>query len=387
MAAMSLNLNAQNLADIHAWAYQLENMNISEIANNSTFQMIVMDYSSDGSNDGKFSPQQIARIKNSGKTVIAYISIGEAEDYRWYWKDSWKIHPPAWLGPENPNWEGNYKVRFWDPGWQNIVFTTIDTILVQGFDGIYCDIIDAYEYWMEENPQQSMADSLMIQFLLDIRHHISQKTDRPFYVLPQNGERIIEEKHVSDHLREAFWKAIDGIGVEDVFCPGDKDENNAFQPDEERLAVLKKFLIHHKPVFSVEYLTDDSIIQQYLSAVGENHFIPYISTRPLNRLFSGISMAVHSSAQDFPNDFHLYPNYPNPFNPVTTFDFSISTPSRVSLQIFNSLGQIVFQKKWLLLSVGRHRFHWQADHLPGGIYICRLRAGAYTKSQKAILLK
>ena len=382
-----LNLNAQYLESIHSWAYQLENASPAEIAANSTFQMMVMDYSSDGTEDGRFSADQIARIKNSGKTTIAYISIGEAEDYRWYWKNSWKTNPPGWLGPENPNWEGNYKVRFWDPAWQKIVFTTIDTILSQGFDGIYCDIIDAYYYWREENPQQPMADSLMVQFLIDIRNHISQKTDRSFYILPQNGEMIIKEDHVSDLLRDAFWKTIDGIGVEDVFCPGDKDEDNAFQPDAERLSVLKKFLAHKKSVFSVEYLTEPPIIQQYLSAAGTNHFVPYVSTRPLNRLYNGISTRIQKKSGALPNLFHLYPNYPNPFNPATTIDFSISTPSRVSLQIFNSLGQIVLQKKWPMLSSGRHRFYWRADQLPGGVYMCRLRAGTRAKTQKAVLLK
>ncbi len=52
--------------------------------------------------------------------------------------------------PENPNWPGNYKVRYWDPEWQAIIFEYEDKILNAGFDGVYLNIIDAFEYW-EDN--------------------------------------------------------------------------------------------------------------------------------------------------------------------------------------------------------------------------------------------
>jgi len=96
------------------------------------------------------------KTKNNGgsRLVVAYMSIGEAEQYRYYWEDRWISNPPSWLGEENPNWEGNYKVRYWEVGWQNIIFGTtnsyLNKIIDAGFDGVYLDIIDAFEYW-EEN--------------------------------------------------------------------------------------------------------------------------------------------------------------------------------------------------------------------------------------------
>ncbi|NOZ08074.1 MAG: hypothetical protein GXO91_04240 [FCB group bacterium] len=137
------------LAGADTWAYQLQNIDIQTVADNESFEMIVMDYSADGSDEQKFSAGDIATIKNSGKLAIAYISIGEAEDYRFYWQEDWLTAPPEWLGEENPDWPGNYKVKYWYPDWQNIIFTYIDTIYTQGFDGLYMDLIDAYWYWME----------------------------------------------------------------------------------------------------------------------------------------------------------------------------------------------------------------------------------------------
>jgi cysteinyl-tRNA synthetase len=90
--------------------------------------------------------------ENGGeRLVIAYMSIGEAEDYRFYWESDWKNDKPSWLEKENPDWEGNYKVRYWDPAWQNIIFGSVDSyldrIISAGFDGVYLDIIDAFEYF------------------------------------------------------------------------------------------------------------------------------------------------------------------------------------------------------------------------------------------------
>jgi cysteinyl-tRNA synthetase len=79
------------------------------------------------------------------------MSVGEAEDYRYYWRSEWKKDPPGWLDEENPEWEGNYKVHYWDTEWHSILYRSegayIDRILDAGFDGVYLDLIDAYEYY------------------------------------------------------------------------------------------------------------------------------------------------------------------------------------------------------------------------------------------------
>jgi cysteinyl-tRNA synthetase len=99
------------------------------------------------------SDVEAMRSKANGgrRLVICYMSIGEAEDYRWYWHPSWYASPPEWLGPENPSWEGNYKVRYWLDDWKRVIYggpsSYLDRILAAGFDGVYLDIIDAFEYW------------------------------------------------------------------------------------------------------------------------------------------------------------------------------------------------------------------------------------------------
>lgn len=95
------------------------------------------------------------KIKHNGgrRLVISYMSIGEAVSYRYYWNKDWlkKDTRPAWLKTLNKRWAGNYKVEYWNPEWQTIIYGNesayLDKILQAGFDGVYLDIIDGYEYF------------------------------------------------------------------------------------------------------------------------------------------------------------------------------------------------------------------------------------------------
>jgi cysteinyl-tRNA synthetase len=105
-------------------------------------------------NERWLSATDVSALKNQPgrmRLVLAYMSIGEAEDYRYYWDSTWTQNPPLWLAGENPDWEGNFKVRYWEKGWQDIIFggdsTYLGKIIAAGFGGVYLDIIDAFEYF------------------------------------------------------------------------------------------------------------------------------------------------------------------------------------------------------------------------------------------------
>src|SRR3954454_11564030 len=104
------------LSQVKSWAFQLQNVDPLEIKQ-SPYDLVVIDYGFDKQNATAF-PREIVdlmRQKPNGgrRLILAYFSIGEAENYRYYWADAWNRAKPDWLGPENPEWPGNYPVQYW----------------------------------------------------------------------------------------------------------------------------------------------------------------------------------------------------------------------------------------------------------------------------------
>ncbi len=161
------------------------------------------------------------------KKIIAYISIGEAEDYRFYWNKY-----AGYLDSENPEWKGNYKVRYWDTVWQKTILSYIAEIIDQGFDGIYLDIVDAYQYyeydkksknWIKNrlNPQTGNSFSKdMIMWISRISEFCRSKRE-DFIIIPQNGSELL--------LYPEYTKLINGIGIEDLFTNGSKNRIRIIQ--------------------------------------------------------------------------------------------------------------------------------------------------------------
>lgn len=119
----------------------------------TNYDLIIMDlFFKDNNSFTSSEIQQLKTKANGGKRlVISYMSIGEAEDYRYYWQSNWNTNHPAWLDTENPDWAGNYKVKYWNKEWQNIIFGNSDSYVKKitnaKFDGVYLDLIDAFEYY------------------------------------------------------------------------------------------------------------------------------------------------------------------------------------------------------------------------------------------------
>jgi hypothetical protein len=85
--------------------------------------------------------------------------------------------------------------------------------------------------------------------------------------------------------------------------------------------------------------------------------------------------------------YMLSQNYPNPFNPVTSICYGLPKAAHVELAIYNLLGQQLATLVNEEQHAGYHQVDFNAQDLPGGMYIYQMKAGAFTRSMRMLLLK
>lgn len=86
------------------------------------------------------------------RLVLAYVDIGAAASYKYYWKDNWREGSPSWIRePFNDN-PDKYRVRYWLQPWQDIIFGNSNSyiygLIAQGFDGAIIEGLDSYKFFI-----------------------------------------------------------------------------------------------------------------------------------------------------------------------------------------------------------------------------------------------
>ncbi|MCI0514228.1 T9SS type A sorting domain-containing protein [candidate division KSB1 bacterium] len=80
-------------------------------------------------------------------------------------------------------------------------------------------------------------------------------------------------------------------------------------------------------------------------------------------------------------------NYPNPFNPSTTIEFSLPTSNHVVLKVYDVLGKEILTLVDETLAAGQHQVHFDARHLASGVYFYKIQAGDFTRMKKMVLMQ
>ena len=271
---------AASLAAAKSWGYQLQRVKPDVLAA-IPYDLFVIDYSRDGTDKKALTAEEVARLKvkpdGGRRIVLAYLSIGEAETYRYYWQPDWTTAAlaPPWLADSNKRYRTNVLARYWLDGWQGIVFrgenNYLDRILRAGFDGIYLDRVDVYQEFEQENPA---AGEQMIAFVKAIAAH-ARSRQPGFLVVPQNAEELLEEAD--------YRAVIDGIAKEDLlFGEGRSKHPNKPQQIETHVRHLKQMTRERKPVFVVEYLDKPEDIASARKRIEGFGFVPHFAKRGLD---------------------------------------------------------------------------------------------------------
>ena len=310
------------LSHVRYWAYQIQDISSAgavEALANSHYDMLVLEPTrTDWSSDDKYfdTKGMVARLKGTygsdgvtPKLVIAYIDIGEAEDWRWYWtwpREAWAGDSPlpaGWpdfiVSADPDGWGGNYPVAYWDKGWKDIVIygqnqgarpdrdynSIIDEVIKDGFDGIYLDWVEGFEcdkvVQRARSEGKDPADE-MIRFIREMRDYAAQRNPN-FIVIQQNASALAVG-------RPELFSTIDAIAQEEVWYEGvaTDDWSDPYGYDipvdpaltGEYILNLGRYLDAGIPVFDCEYA-----LQNSGAAYGKSYakgYIPYCTRRSLS---------------------------------------------------------------------------------------------------------
>ena len=270
-----------------SWGYQLQAPDPARMAS-APHDVLVIDYSRNGQIDGAFSAAEIAQMKarpdGTKRILLAYLSIGEAEEYRFYWKRYygwlWGAFAPSWRAKHNAEWAGNYGVRYWEQSWADIIFdkpgSYVERVIAAGFDGVYLDKVDEFADMEQERPT---AKADMIAFVTKMAARARQLKPG-FFIVPQNGDELL--------IDAGYRTVIDAIGKESLLygeeAEGVESSAAASGPRIERLKLL---VAEGKPVFAVEYLDRAAQISSARVALEALGFVPHFANRALDHMRFG----------------------------------------------------------------------------------------------------
>ena len=118
-----------------------------------------------------------------------------------------------------------------------------------------------------------------------------------------------------------------------------------------------------------------SFINVYADNANNKHF-----NNPTDGIGSGISSIIS-------DDYKLYQNFPNPFNPVTKISYKIDREGYVSLKVYNLVGQVIRVMVDESQEPGKYSVVFDASDFSTGVYLYKLEVNDFTSVKRMTLIK
>lgn len=303
------------MEDVGFWAYQIQGIDDDGAVDRlvaSYYDMVVIEPTRSDRDSLDFDTRgAVNRLHASpganvnSKIVIAYVDIGEAEDWRWYWQDNWTAptetssgNPDFIVSVDPDGWEGNYPVAFWDDRWKDIILydeeSSIQQILDDGFDGIYMDWIEAYEHEpvMDAGESEGLdTQQEMIDFISEIRTYCRAQ-DPDFLLIAQNAldiydgygeyfdiiDAVAQEHILFDGVADTEW-GEEGSGDERIPESGEDGYSTQWFVE-----MLDRYLAEGKTVFVVDYALEAANIAEAYSFADTHGYIGFVTQISLSQL-------------------------------------------------------------------------------------------------------
>ncbi len=225
----------ESVRNAKSWSYQLTGDMASTKRSNADVAVVDPDHAG---NADKYK----SKSKGGKRQVLAYISVGEAEEGRSYMKGS----KQSWNTGRTQGWSGNYAAKYWDEDWKRIVKSRVREALAKGYDGVYLDRVDTYE----KSKAPGGSRQQMVKFVKEVAAEARSKKGNAAVVV-QNAEELLSDK--------SYVAAIDGIAKEDLYHGiNHRGERNSQNNVNSSKSYLKSAKSQGKAVFVVEYLNGET---------------------------------------------------------------------------------------------------------------------------------
>jgi len=255
-----------------AFIDQLQGVNYASLSA-TNFEVGIVD--PDGSG---LTSSQNSSLESSGKTILAYLSVGLANNYRSYWQSSWNQNPPSFILGADSSWPGAYYVKYWDPAWQQIVINEAVALAKAGYSGVDLDVVDAYD-----SSNVAAADGGIAKARTDMANFVeaisaATKAVNPNFKIVQNeGLDLLttDPNNPASPTNAAYLSYIDGVLAESEFYLPNNTKPSWGPTD---LQYLVHAVSAGKTVFSIDYPSSASAQQSYITGAIAQGFVPYAAT-------------------------------------------------------------------------------------------------------------
>ncbi len=285
--------NSNPLKRVKSWMYllqRLDNTKLIAALAKTSYDMLVIEPGIDFKEGAYDAASLVRKLRKkpdgSKRLLLAYIDIGQAEDFRKYWTDKWK--PGILLDADPDGWTGDVGVTFWHPDWKKVWLGKsgmIAKLAALGFDGVYLDWIGIYQEpaaIRAAKKQKLNPASEMVRFIGEIR-----AVKPGFLVVAQNAVELIDIPGYSN--------VIDGLGVEDTWYRGranakwtDKGAGDVkpegSESTSDKIAAYQKFKNRGLPVFTVDYCVSTKNAARVYREARKAKLVPLVTRVSLDRL-------------------------------------------------------------------------------------------------------
>ncbi|HSD13505.1 MAG TPA: endo alpha-1,4 polygalactosaminidase [Flavobacterium sp.] len=215
-----------------------------------------------------FNPSDIKKVKSLNGKVLAYISLGEVNSQSNLFKNLKNIT----LG-KNENWD-SYYLDLKSDSTSQVLFSEIDKMLSDGYDGLFLDNIDNYTSFGPQKDQKAE----IVAFIEKLKNKYPQH-----FILQNAGIELLDDTH----------NFVNGVVVESVASNYTFEDNNyKLREKNDYEAYIKKLNLLHKkykfPIILVEYANSEALYKDIQKRVLKTKFLYFIGTIDLQGIPSFI---------------------------------------------------------------------------------------------------